>query len=51
MQRKCVRTRYGHDEYLVTGAGEVDIGVAMCESIRCLDTREMVQNGLLHGEL
>ena len=51
VQRNCVRTRYGYDEHLVTGTGEVDIGIAMRESIRCLDTREMVQHGLLHGEL
>lgn len=46
-----MRTRYGHDEHLVTGAIEVYIGVAMRESVRCFDSREMVQHGLLHSEL
>lgn len=46
-----MRTRYGHDEHLVTGAIEVYIGVAMRESVRCLDSWEMVQHGLLHSEL
>ena len=46
-----MRTRYGHDEHLVTGAIEVHIGVAMRESVRCFDSREMVQHGLLHSEL
>ena len=31
---KRVRTRYGYEELLVTGAGEVYVGVAMRESIR-----------------
>jgi hypothetical protein len=46
-----VRTRYSRNELLVTLAGEVYVGIAVEELVRCLGRGEVVQHGLLHREL
>lgn len=46
-----MRTRYSRNELLVTLAGEVYVGIAVGELVRCLGLGEMVQHGMLHREL
>lgn len=46
-----MRTRYSRNELLVTLAGEVYVGIAVGELVRCLGLGEVVQHGLLHREL
>jgi len=46
-----VRTRYSRNELLVTLAGEVYVGIAVGELVRCLGLGEVVQHGLLHRKL
>jgi len=50
-KRECVRTRYSRNELLVTLAGEVYVGIAVGELVRCLGIWEVVQHGILHREL
>jgi hypothetical protein len=47
----CMRTRYGHDKLLVALTREIYIGVAMRELVCRLGIGEVMQHGLLHGEL
>ena len=46
-----MRTRYSRNELLVTLAGEVYVGIAVGELVRCLGLGEVVQHGLLHRKL
>lgn len=46
-----MRTRYSRDELLVTLAGEVYVGIAVIELVRCLGLGKVVQHGMLHREL
>ena len=47
----CLRTLDGLDEELVALAGEVHVGISVCEVVDRIDVGKVDEHGLLHREL